>query len=116
MRSSGLHCTLALLAASVGLVVSLIDSAAARSLTDSAGRVVEIPDTVTRVHAAGPPASTLLYTLAPQKMIGWLRAPRVSQTPFLLPEARTLPAIGRLTTRADLERLTVPKPELIIDF
>src|SRR5262245_25748702 len=116
MRNPGIRHAVAFLAGLVGLLVTSIGVAAARSITDSAGRVVEIPDTVTRVHAAGPPASTLLYTLAPQKMIGWLRAPRVSQTPFLLPEARTLPAIGRLTTRADLERLTVPKPELIIDF
>ena len=30
--------------------------AAARSVTDSAGRTVEVPDSVTRVFAAGPPA------------------------------------------------------------
>src|SRR5215471_16817250 len=93
-----------------------LDLAVARTITDSAGRQVEVPDTVARVHAAGPPASTLLYTLAPQKMIGWLRAPRDSQKPFLLPEMRTLPAVGRLTSRADLDRLTVPKPDLIVDF
>src|SRR5262249_40871726 len=57
-----------------------------------------------------------LYVIAPQKMIGWLRAPRDTQKPFLLAEARTLPAIGRLTNRADLERLTGPKPDLIVDF
>src|SRR5262245_61467642 len=115
MENTGFRCTVALLAGSVSLLVTSIDLAAARSVTDSAGRVVEIPDAIARVHAAGPPASTLLYTLAPQK-IGWLRAPRDPQKPYLLPEARVLPAVGRIASRADLDRLTVPKPDLIIDF
>jgi len=40
-----------------------------RSVTDSAGRRVEIPARISRVLAAGPPASILLYTLATEKMI-----------------------------------------------
>ena len=103
-------------AALVGLWSWPFDLAVARTITDSAGRQVEVPDSIARVHAAGPPASVLLYALAPQKMIGWLRAPRDSQKPFLLPAARMLPTIGRLTNRADLERLTGDKPDLIVDF
>ena len=41
-------------------------SASARSVTDSVGRVVEVPDHITRVVAAGPPASALLVMLAPE--------------------------------------------------
>src|SRR5262245_21262319 len=93
-----------------------LDLAVARTFTDSAGRQVEVPDNIVRVHAAGPPASVLLYALAPQKMVGWLRAPRDAQKPFLLPAARMLPTIGRLQSRADLERLAGDKPYLIIDF
>ena len=37
----------------------------ARTITDAAGRKVEIPDTVKRVLAAGPPASVLVYVLSP---------------------------------------------------
>jgi len=90
-----------------------------RSITDSAGRTVEIPETVSRVFAAGPPASTLLYVLAPQDMIGWVRAPRDTEKPFLLPKVRELPELGRLTGRGDtlnLERLVAAKPDLVIDF
>lgn len=93
--------------------------AAARSVTDSAGRTVAIPDKISRVFAAGPPASTLLYTLAPQYMIGWVRAPRDPEKPYLLPSVRTLPELGRLTGRGDtlnLERLIATKPDIIIDF
>lgn len=93
--------------------------AAARTVTDSAGRTVEIPDRITRVFAAGPPASVLLYVVAPQKMIGWVRTPRPAERDFLLPQVRDLPETGRLTGRGDtlnLERLIAAKPDLIIDF
>ncbi len=92
---------------------------AARTVTDSAGRLVEIPDSVSRVFAAGPPASTLLYVVAPEKMIGWVRPPRDDEKPFLLPQARSLPELGRLTGRGDtlnLEKLIADKPDLIVDF
>lgn len=96
-----------------------VASASARSVVDSAGREVEVPDTITRVFAAGPPASTMLYALAPEKMIGWVRAPRDAEKPFLLPSVRDLPGLGRLTGRGDtlnLERLVAAKPDIVIDF
>jgi len=97
----------------------LVGSALARTVTDSAGRTVEVPDRITRVFAAGPPASVLLYVLAPQDMIGWVRAPREAEKPFLPPSVRSLPELGRLTGRGDtlnLERLMAEKPDVIIDF
>ncbi len=107
------------LGALIGLVALGAMPAFARTVTDSAGRQVAIPDTVTRVFTAGPPASTLLYVLAPQAMIGWVRAPRDAEKPFLLPAVRDLPELGRLTGRGDtlnLERLIAAKPDLVIDF
>jgi iron complex transport system substrate-binding protein len=103
----------------IGVVVLAAVPALARSVTDSAGRVIDIPDTISRVFAAGPPASTLLYVLAPQDMIGWVRAPRDAEKPFLMPAVRALPELGRLTGRGDtlsLERLIAEKPDLVIDF
>ncbi len=103
----------------VAIVVALSGPVEARTVTDSAGRQVEIPDKVTRVFTAGPPASTLLYVVAPQTMMGWVRPPRADEKPFLLPATRNLPETGRLTGRGDtlnLERLLADKPDLIIDF
>jgi len=110
------------LALFAGLCIASILSAmpaSARTVTDSAGRQVDVPDTISKVFAAGPPASTLLYMLAPQKMIGWVRTPRDAEKPFLLPAVRDLPETGRLTGRGDtlnLERLLAAKPDIIIDF
>ena len=91
---------------------------ARRNVTDSAGRSVELPGRVARVLAAGPPASILLYTLAPEKMIGWVRTPSPAEKPFLAQSVRDLPEYGRLTGRgntANLEAVLKFKPDLIID-
>src|SRR5690349_15587078 len=82
------------------LVFALLPGIAeARSVTDSAGRKVEVPDRIERVFAAGPPASILLYMLAPEKMTGWPDPPRAEERPFIAPQYRDLPALGRLTGR-----------------
>jgi iron complex transport system substrate-binding protein len=91
---------------------------AVRKLTDSAGRNVEIAARVSRVLAAGPPASILLYTLAPDRMAGWVSAPRPAERPFLKESTRDLPEYGRLTGRggtANLESVIKFKPDLILD-
>src|SRR5580658_1913962 len=90
--------------------------AEARSFVDAAGRKVEIPDTVHRVLAAGPPASVLLYALAPDKMVGWVRAPSADEKAFIAAPYRDLPAHGRLTGKgntANIEMVLKMKPDLI---
>ena len=74
---------------------------AERMVTDSAGREVAVPDRIERVFAAGPPASVLLYVLAPDRMIGWPRAPHAEELPYIAPEYRDLPEVGWLTGRGD---------------
>ncbi|MFZ1429328.1 MAG: hypothetical protein WAS21_21450 [Geminicoccaceae bacterium] len=43
------------------LLALAVPAAAARSIVDSAGRTVTVPDRIERVFAAGPPASVLVY-------------------------------------------------------
>ncbi len=110
------RCRLALLLAGLAL---LANPAAARTVTDSAGRSVAVPDRIAKVFAAGPPAAVLLYVLAPELMAGWPRAPRPADLPYLLPATRDLPEHGRLTGRGDslnLERLLAAGPDLVLDF
>ena len=66
---------IALAVAAVALLLGTAAPALARSVTDSAGRKVEVPDRIERVFAAGPPASILLYMLAPDRMTGWPNPP-----------------------------------------
>ena len=50
----------AVLGALIGLFALAVTPVIARTVTDSAGRSIEIPDKISRVFAAGPPASVLL--------------------------------------------------------
>src|SRR6185295_6572944 len=91
---------------------------AAGTVQDAAGRSVAIPDRVTRVFPAGPPAAILLYTLAPELLLGWPRANRAEECAFMLPDICTRPEVGRLTGRgnsANLESVLALKPDLILD-
>jgi iron complex transport system substrate-binding protein len=91
----------------------------ARTVVDSAGRNVEVPEKIEKVFAAGPPASILLYMLAPQKMMGWPDPPRLEERPFIAEPYRDLPVLGRLTGRggtANLEVVLKAAPDLILDF
>jgi iron complex transport system substrate-binding protein len=106
-----------LLAASTTLLVS--PPARAGSVTDAAGRTIKIPETVTRVFPAGPPAAIMLYTLAPDLLLGWPRANREEECAFLLREICSRPEVGRLTGRgntANLESVLVLKPDVILDI
>ena len=92
---------------------------AERMVTDSAGRQVEVPDRIERVFAAGPPASVLLYVLAPgpDGRLAARAAPR--GLPYIAPEYRDLPELGWLTGRGDTRQsrgAAAAKPDLIFDF
>lgn len=101
------------------LLAILALPAQARTITDSAGRVVEIPDEVNTVFAAGPPASILVYTLKPESLTGWPHALRPEERDYIAASYRETPETGRLTGRggeANLERVLQIRPDLIIDF
>jgi iron complex transport system substrate-binding protein len=92
--------------------------AAAKPFTDSAGRQVDIPGPVRRVFPAGPPASVTLFTVAPEKMLGWTRAPSEAARPFLPKRYAELPEIGRLAGRGNtvnLENVAKLAPDLVLD-
>lgn len=90
----------------------------AASIIDGAGRAVRIPDRVMRVFPAGPPAAIMLYTLAPDVLVGWPRANRKEECEFMLPDICARPEVGRITGRgnsASLEVVLKHKPDLILD-
>src|SRR5258708_18885390 len=89
-----------------------------QTLSDAAGRAVPLPAKVSRVFPAGPPAAILLYTLAPDLLIGWPRANRPEECAYMLPEICGRPEVGRITGRgntANLETVLTLKPDLILD-
>jgi len=108
----------------VGVIAALLSgwtipvTAGDRVFTDSAGRRVAIPATIDRVFAAGPPASVIAYTLAPDKLLGWTRAWKADEKAFLPQQYADLPVTGRLTGKAntaDLEAVVALHPDIIVD-
>jgi iron complex transport system substrate-binding protein len=103
-----------------GLAAALLapDLARAASVIDSAGRSVPVPARVERVFTAGPPAAIMLYTLAPDLLLGWPRANRPEECAYMLPDICARPEVGRITGRgntANLETVLALKPDLILD-
>ncbi len=86
-----------------------------KTVTDMGGRKVEIPDKIEKVYGANPMATILLFTLVPDKIIGWN-----SKLPGrnVLPEAyRDLPVIGSMGTKqqaAGPEAILTYNPDIVI--
>src|SRR5262245_39559097 len=90
-----------------------------RVVVDGAGRRVEMPGQVRRVFAAGGPASIFVYTLAPDALLGWTRAPTDEERRWLPAKYAELPTMGRLTGRgntANFEVVLAARPDVVLDF
>jgi iron complex transport system substrate-binding protein len=88
-------------------------------VTDAAGRTIRPPAKVERVYAAGPPASVLVFAIAPDKLVGWTRDLRPNEAQFLDERYARLPELGRLTGRGDTANVEVvlrAKTDLIVDI
>lgn len=91
---------------------------AASTVVDDTGREIPVLPEVKRVFPAGPPAAILLYTLAPDLLLGWPRANRPEECAYMLPDICTRPEVGRITGRgntANLEAVLALKPDVIVD-
>lgn len=87
-------------------------------VVDATGREIRPPAKVARVYAAGPPASMLVFAIAPDKLVGWTRAFRPEEAEFVPPRYAALPELGRLTGRgntANVEGVLEAKTDLIVD-
>jgi len=103
----------------VVLLFAALPTFAARDFVDDAGRKVALPDKVTRVYAAGPPASVLVFALAPDTLVGWTRAFRPDEAAWVPEKYAKLPELGRLTGRGNtgnVEVILQAKPDLIVDM
>lgn len=108
-----------LVAGALLLLAGAASAADTRSVTDSSGRRAEVPARVERVYAAGGPASIFLYTLAPEKMLGWNRPLSAEERAFVPARFAELPTLGRLTGRgntANVEVVLAARPDLIFDY
>ena len=83
------------------------------SITDMAGRQIEIPSNVESVFCADPMNAITLYTLAPDKLLGWCYPLSEAEAQYLLPEYRDLPVYG-MKDNINIEAVIDAQPDIAI--
>ncbi len=87
--------------------------------TDDLGRTVTLPANIERVAPSGNPSQILLFTLAPDKMVGWASKPRKYQAKYIAEKYQKLPEFGAFYGKKgnlNLEELMAANAQLVVDF
>jgi iron complex transport system substrate-binding protein len=102
----------------LALLLLFAATADARSVVDATGRMLQVPDRIERVMPAGQPAAVLLYTLAPEKMIGWPHSPTPAAKRLLGPKFADLPELRPLVRdgKVQTEQIQAARPDVILDY
>lgn len=90
-----------------------------KSFTDSLGREVTIPTELIRIAPSGSLSQIILYTLAPDKLVGWTSNPTDSMKKYFDEKYTNLPTFGTFYGKnADLntEALIAAAPQVVIDM
>lgn len=65
-----------------------------RKITDMAGRTVEVPNEISSAFSATPASAIYLYTLVPDKLLGWNYELNEAEKSIIPEEYHTLPSFG----------------------
>lgn len=88
-------------------------------VTDSLGREIELDANLIRVAPCGSVAQMILYTLAPERLVGWATNPDERTKPYIPKEYWKLPQLGQLygkNVTLNIEALVAAGPQVIIDM
>ena len=85
---------------------------------DDWGREVEVPQQISRIVATGPLSQIVLYTIAPDMLVGLASKWTASADGIVPEEYRKLPYFGQLYNTANLnvEELALAAPQVIVDI
>lgn len=89
-----------------------------RVIVDDAGRRLEIPEKIDRVFTTGLISSIFLYTLAPDKMIGWNNDLSEGAYTYIPETYSSLPVLGRFAGSSftgSIEEILKLKPDVLIN-
>ena len=88
------------------------------TFTDDCGREVEVPTHISRIVATGPLAQIVLYTIAPDMLVGLANKWGASAEDIVPETYLNLPYLGQLynTANLNIEELAIADPQVIIDI
>jgi len=64
------------------------------TITDMAGRDIEVPSEINSILCTSPPSAMLVYMIAPDKLAGWNSAPGEINRPYIPEKYLNLPVCG----------------------
>lgn len=85
-----------------------------REITDMSGRTVEIPASVDKVFSTGSVAAIYLYTMAPDRLLGWNYDLNEQEKKIILPEYGSLPSFG-MGDSVNYEAVIAAAPQIALD-
>lgn len=94
MKSNRLLALVLCLLLTLTAVPVYAETATTREITDMAGRTVTMPTQIDSVFSTGPVAAIYLYTIVPEKLLGWSYALNDIEKSIILPEYHDLPSFG----------------------
>lgn len=89
------------------------------SITDQVGRVVEVPVPIETVFCTSPMGTNLLYTLAPEVLVGWNITPTALEKEFIPEKYRQVVGLGGWfgkNTTGNVEEIIKRDPDVILDL
>ena len=82
-------------------------------ITDMANREVTIPNDIDKIYAADPGSMILVYTVAPQMLIGWSYKFNETESKYILSEYLDLPVLG-MGSQVNYEAVIAENPQVVI--
>jgi iron complex transport system substrate-binding protein len=93
------------------------DSEETYLFTDSSGREVELPKNIERIAPSGPLAQIVLYTLCPEKMVGWASEFTDEQLKYIDNKYASAPVFGNFYgDTLNLEAVMTAHPQVVFDI
>ncbi|WP_088189339.1 ABC transporter substrate-binding protein [Desulfosporosinus sp. FKA] len=90
-----------------------------REITDMLGNKVKIPAKVNKVFCTSPIGTYIVYTLAPNKLLGWNSKMSEDELKYISPKYKNLQVLGGNMggqNTFNTEAITALSPDIILDF
>lgn len=116
--SAGMETTAAESTMAAGQETSQADTTKAntgtREITDMAGRTMEIPASIDKIFSTGPVAAIYLYTMDPDRLLGWNYDLNDLEKKIILPKYQDIPSYG-MGDSVNYEAVIAAAPQIALD-
>jgi len=116
---SGCGSTAVSSSAAVSAAASTSAANGTKEITDMLGNTVTVPAEITKVFCTSPIGTYMMYTLAPDKMLGWNSKLSDDEKQYIATDYQGLPVLGGTMggqNTFNTEEITALDPDIILDF